>query len=243
MHDVHQHLENERWTKNWVSCASIVLFFNLTSAKMVTGVNSMCVAHSWQRERSHYTYKVSIKLFRCHVTLFRCTSFKMCLFMMKQEVDKFLYCIVHLVMYWHLSLRIFQNWSQKQTCAWVNWSCSLHNQLTSNWWHAEAIQPMDKRGRAVHSIPLPDSVPQGCNDYHAEFHWHSGTVTCFSLWFTVTHSSHAKLFQQNRQKLLSILKYVIFCGKQNILLRGHRDDDKILEAAGSDHNWGNFKAL
>ena len=94
---------------------------------------------------------------------------------------------------------------------------------------------MDKRGRAAHGMPLPDSVPQGCNHHHAEFHWHNGTVTSFSLWFTVTHSSHVQQIQQNRQKLLSILKYVVYCGKQNILLRGHRDDDKILEA-GSDHN-------
>ena len=102
---------------------------------------------------------------------------------------------------------------------------------------------MDERRRAAHSIPLSDSVPQGCSDYHAEFHWHNGTVTCFSLWFTVIHSSHVQLIQQNRQKLLSILKYVVFCGKQNISLRGHRDNDKIIEAAGSDHNIGNFKAI
>lgn len=61
--------------------------------------------------------------------------------------------------------------------------------------------------------------------------------------YDLAHSSHAQLIQQNRQKLLSILKCVVFCGKQNISLRGHRDDDKILEAAGSDHNPGNFKAL
>ena len=61
--------------------------------------------------------------------------------------------------------------------------------------------------------------------------------------YELAHSSHAQLIQQNRQKLLSILKCVVFCGKQNISLRGHRDDDKILQAAGSDHNPGNFKAL
>ena len=87
--DVHsQHLENERWTKNSVSCANIVLFFNLTSAEMVAGLNSMCVVHSWQGERPYCKYKVSIRLFRCQVTLsgVRYTSLEMCLFTMKQEV-------------------------------------------------------------------------------------------------------------------------------------------------------------
>ena len=60
---------------------------------------------------------------------------------------------------------------------------------------------------------------------------------------SVYDSSHAQLIQQNGQKLLSILKYVVFCGKQNSLLRGHGDDDKILEAADSEHNPGNFKAI
>ena len=40
--------------------------------------------------------------------------------------------------------------------------------------------------------------------------------------YELAHSSHANLIQQNRQKLLSILKCVVFCGKQNISLRGHR---------------------
>ena len=72
-----------------VMCKYSPIFqFNLTSAKMVAGLNSMCVVHSWQGERSYCKYKVSIRLFRCHVTLsgVRCTSFKMCLFMMKEEV-------------------------------------------------------------------------------------------------------------------------------------------------------------
>ena len=71
-----------------VMCKYSPIFqFNLTSAKMVAGLNSMCVVHSWQGERLYYKYKVSIRLFRCHVTLLRCTSFKMCLFTMKQKVD------------------------------------------------------------------------------------------------------------------------------------------------------------
>ena len=33
---------------------------------------------------------------------------------------------------------------------------------------------------------------------------------------------------KNRQKLQSIIKCVIFCGKQNIPLRDHRDDSQYL---------------
>lgn len=45
----------------------------------------------------------------------------------------------------------------------------------------------------------------------------------------------------NRQKLRSIIKTVVLCGKQNIALRGHRDDSShIGEASG---NPGNFQAL
>ena len=56
----------------------------------------------------------------------------------------------------------------------------------------------------------------------------------------MAHSAHAQLIHSNRLKLLSILKCVEFCGKQNIPLRGHRDDDKRLEYGC---NPGNFKAL
>lgn len=45
---------------------------------------------------------------------------------------------------------------------------------------------------------------------------------------------------QNRKKLQSILKTVIFCGRQNIPLRGHRDDSRHLS---EDGNHGNFQAL
>ena len=47
--------------------------------------------------------------------------------------------------------------------------------------------------------------------------------------------------EENRKKLASIAKAVIFCGHQNIPLRGHRDDSKhIVENA---KNTGNFQAL
>lgn len=56
----------------------------------------------------------------------------------------------------------------------------------------------------------------------------------------MVHSAHAQLIQKNRLKLMSILKCVVFCGKQNIALRGHRDDKKSTE---SGCNPGNFRAL
>ena len=41
---------------------------------------------------------------------------------------------------------------------------------------------------------------------------------------------------ENKLKLYSIVKTIIFCGRQNISLRGHREDDQ-------SKNPGNFKAL
>ena len=54
------------WTKNWV-CSHLL---NPTSAKMPTAdLDSVCVVHSWQGERSCCKYKVTITMFRCHLTL------------------------------------------------------------------------------------------------------------------------------------------------------------------------------
>lgn len=41
---------------------------------------------------------------------------------------------------------------------------------------------------------------------------------------------------ENRKRLYPIVKTILFCGHQNIALRGHRE-------SGSSLNWGNFKAL
>ena len=53
-------------------------------------------------------------------------------------------------------------------------------------------------------------------------------------------SAVAQQVQQNRELLKSIINTVIFCGKQNVALRGHRDDRKHLQQPG---NHGNFHAL
>ena len=45
---------------------------------------------------------------------------------------------------------------------------------------------------------------------------------------------------QNREKLISIIKTVAFCGRQNISFRGHRDDETLEETTW---NKGNFRAL
>ena len=52
------------------------------------------------------------------------------------------------------------------------------------------------------------------------------------------NNAMAQQIQENRMKLKSILKTVIFCGHQNISLRGHRDDSN-----SSSTNKGNFRAL
>ena len=57
----------------------------------------------------------------------------------------------------------------------------------------------------------------------------------------IISNQRRELIQKNREKLMSILKTVVFCGHQNIALRGHRDDSKYFQ---EDHsNTGNFQAL
>ena len=55
-----------------------------------------------------------------------------------------------------------------------------------------------------------------------------------------------KLVEQNRQRLVPIVETIILCGRQNIPLRGHRDDGKIISnsrAASETEGEGNFRAL
>lgn len=50
------------------------------------------------------------------------------------------------------------------------------------------------------------------------------------------NSALASQVQRNREKLYSIVKTILFCGRQNIALRGHRESE-------SSVNPGNFRAL
>ena len=52
--------------------------------------------------------------------------------------------------------------------------------------------------------------------------------------------ARSERIQKNRAKLLPIIKTVAFCGRQNIALRGHRDDDTNVETSW---NKGNFREL
>jgi len=49
----------------------------------------------------------------------------------------------------------------------------------------------------------------------------------------------------NRRKITPIIETVIFCGRQGIRLRGHRDSGPLsfVEAESGDINDGNFRAL
>ena len=47
----------------------------------------------------------------------------------------------------------------------------------------------------------------------------------------------ARMAEANRAKLASILKTMILCGKQNLPLRGHRDDSQDLDVGGSPGNF------
>ena len=50
-----------------------------------------------------------------------------------------------------------------------------------------------------------------------------------------------ELVLENRKRLIPIVQSIIFLGRQNISLRGHRDDSAIQE--DSTANEGNFRAL
>lgn len=53
-------------------------------------------------------------------------------------------------------------------------------------------------------------------------------------------SALAEKNAKNKKVLESIVKCVLFCGRQNVALRGHRDDSKHLD---TKRNCGNFQAL
>lgn len=59
---------------------------------------------------------------------------------------------------------------------------------------------------------------------------------------SLMHLKEKDEISRNRQALQSIIKIVLICAKQNIPLRGHRDDGDVLLSA-PDHNDGNFRAL
>ena len=56
-------------------------------------------------------------------------------------------------------------------------------------------------------------------------------------------SQATETFQKNRLILKSILKAIIFCGRQNIALRGHRETSDLCKMNECSVNPGNFKAL
>ena len=57
-------------------------------------------------------------------------------------------------------------------------------------------------------------------------------------------SQALETFKKNRLILKSILKAIIFCGKQNIALRGHRETSNLVNIEDETSiNVGNFRAL
>ncbi|XP_039291055.1 uncharacterized protein LOC111054019 [Nilaparvata lugens] len=97
------------------------------------------------------------------------------------------------------------------------------------------------------------------SDGHLEVHcntqYHKDAVTAGKNFLRVYHCPKMEVnnlineerlsqSQKNRQKLLSIVKTVILLGRQNIPMRGHRDDGPLnLEMSDTVSNEGNFKAL
>ncbi|XP_060882117.1 52 kDa repressor of the inhibitor of the protein kinase-like [Metopolophium dirhodum] len=61
---------------------------------------------------------------------------------------------------------------------------------------------------------------------------------------TTLDTAMTRKVEQNRQKLIPIIETILFCGLQNISLRGHRDDGSINSVDDNIKNQkGNFKAL
>ncbi|XP_060864369.1 52 kDa repressor of the inhibitor of the protein kinase-like [Metopolophium dirhodum] len=61
---------------------------------------------------------------------------------------------------------------------------------------------------------------------------------------TTLDTAMTRKVEQNRQKLIPIIETILFCGLQNISLRGHRDDGSINSVDDDIKNQkGNFKAL
>lgn len=94
---------------------------------------------------------------------------------------------------------------------------------------------------------------------HSRLQYHAGAVQAGkdflkvyqnpSLEITNQMDSHRlRQIEENRQRLIPIIKTIIFCGRQGLSLRGHRDDKKIhslLEPDGecAGENFGNFLEL
>jgi hypothetical protein len=91
--------------------------------------------------------------------------------------------------------------------------------------------------------------------HHSSTEYHRKNTIAYHN-FCMTHEGRAnnivarinaaerKTIEENRKKLIPIIKTVILCGAQNIPLRGHRDDGNI-DCTGSSSNFGegNFRAL
>jgi len=61
---------------------------------------------------------------------------------------------------------------------------------------------------------------------------------------TALDTAITRKVEQNWQKLIPIIETILFCGLQNISLRGHRDDGSIYSVDDNIKNHkGHFKAL
>lgn len=61
-------------------------------------------------------------------------------------------------------------------------------------------------------------------------------------------SQRVQQIKDNRERLRPIIESLIFCGRQNIALRGHRDDGSLIDIDGDDNvsitsNEGNFREV
>lgn len=120
------------------------------------------------------------------------------------------------------------------------------------------------------SVPLRNfsklTGKDGAFTLHSSREYHQ-TAVCRAMHFLKIRNSTAKdilsqisksrekAIQDNRERLVPIIETILLCGRQNIPLRGHRDDGNFMNDNSSDrdgstemdtvvkHNEGNFREL
>ena len=101
---------------------------------------------------------------------------------------------------------------------------------------------MTKFNKAIELFHNHSTLNYHCNAIADMHHFRTKMEHNQPTVIELTNTSHARLIQENREKFTTILKCIMWCGCQNVALRGHRDDDTFLEQS-FEGNPGIFKAL
>lgn len=91
-------------------------------------------------------------------------------------------------------------------------------------------------------------------NYHSNLQYHKSSIEVYTNLNNIENKSRVSIHNildkkrqeevlKNRERLGSIIKTVLFCGRQGIPLRGHLDYGPLNLNEEPDHNEGNFRAL